>query len=719
MGERQLYSDESPADHLVHRVVPPDVLADAEERALAVEEPGRMQPAGRRERRLRLPQPFGELADELGRQGQVALDGRRLDRDGFEGALAAHPARGRGVEVPAQPLGIEAFGAHLDGVGGQIVRKGHVQGSDPLRDEEAERELVVVTGSAHGDGDRPAVHANLERLLDGQLVRLGSAPRKPHHLGAGSRIRRNRVHYDRTIDVLRLTELLPELPREHTKLLDNLGRVRREVGPITPELSDALADHMNIRRGEVHEVVSFYGFLKVPTEAVRVCIGPVCDCLGAKELLAREQEHANGVPVLGVECLGHCDLAPVLLRGDTVEPEVVHRTNDGASLGLAQRDETLADYEARGGYEVFRTLPSNERVVEELKASGLAGYGGAGFPTGVKWEAVAREPGPRYVIVNADEGEPGTIKDRYVMELRPHLMLEGMLIAMRFAEASEGFIYLREEYATARARLKRALEELRETGVLDGLEVELVVGAGAYICGEETAMLESMEGRRGMPRLKPPFPSEVGYLGRPTLINNVETLAHIPAILRNGGAAWPRVRLWSLSGTVREPGCYEAPLDATLRQLIDEYAGGATAEIGALVPGGAASGILPSEALDVPLTRDDLREWGVGAGSAGVQVFPKDYSPLRLLAETMRFFAEESCQKCTPCRIGNRAMHHLLHELGQGEVAMSRAQIEEWLDAMAATSICGLGQGAPFPMRAAFRYWPEVFAPLGEPSPVA
>ena len=179
------------------------------------------------------------------------------------------------------------------------------------------------------------------------------------------------------------------------------------------------------------------------------------------------------------------------------------------------------------------------------------------------------------------------------------------------------------------------------------------------------------------------------------------------------------MRLWSVSGAVREPGCYEAPLDVTARRLIDDHAGGATDEIGAIVPGGAASGILPPAALDVPLTRDALRDWGVGAGSAGLQVFPASYSPLRLLAETMRFFAEESCQKCTPCRIGNRGMHHLLEELERGRVAMSREQAEEWLDAMAATSICGLGQGAPFPMRAAFRYWPELFAPLGEPSQVA
>ena len=496
------------------------------------------------------------------------------------------------------------------------------------------------------------------------------------------------------MNVLRLPSLLAELPTARTRLLDNLGRIRREVGPITPELSDALADHMNIRRGEVHEVVSFYSFLTVPTDAVRVCIGPVCDCLGAQELLAREQEHADGAPVLGVECLGHCDLAPVLMRGDTVEPAVVHRTNAGRSIPLWESDEIVAAPD----------LPP-ERILAELEASGLAGYGGAGFPAWRKWEAVRREPSPRVVIVNADEGEPGTVKDRYVMELRPQLLLQGLEVAMRFCETDRAFIYLREEYATARDRLASAIEAR-------GLHVELVIGAGAYICGEETAMLESMEGRRGMPRLKPPFPSQFGYLGRPTLIHNVETLAHVPAILKLGGASWPRVRLWSVSGVVRSPGCYEAPLDVTPRQLIDDYAGGATDEIGAIVPGGAASGILPPAALDVPLTREALRDWGAGAGSAGVQVFPVSYSPLRLLAETMRFFAEESCQKCTPCRIGNRAMHHLLEELDHGRVAMPRRQAEEWLEAMLQTSICGLGQGAPLPMRSAFRHWPELFAPL-------
>jgi formate dehydrogenase len=516
--------------------------------------------------------------------------------------------------------------------------------------------------------------------------------------------------------VLQFAGLLGELPRERTRLLDNLGRIRREIGPLDRELSDALADHMGIRRGEVHEVVSFYSFLQVPVDVVRVCTGPVCDCFGARDLLAR---HPGAVEVA---CLGHCDLAPVLTRGDEIVPAVTHSTNDGPALGLGTRDETLADYERRGGLELLRSLPARERIVEELKASGLTGYGGAGFPTGLKWEAVAREPAPRFVVVNADEGEPGTIKDRYVLELRPHLFLEATLIAMRFAEATEGLVYLREEYATARARLQGAIEELRAAGLLEGTSLELVVGAGAYIAGEESAMLESMEGRRAMPRLRPPFPAQVGYLGRPTLINNVETLAHIPAILRNGGEWWAALgtreakgtRLWSVSGAVGSPGCYEAPNGSTTRELVEGFAGGFAGEVGAVVPGGAASGILPPQAVDAPLTRDGLAEYGAGVGSAALQVFPTTYSPLRLLAETMRFFAEESCQKCTPCRIGNRALHHLCEELAHGRAAMTREKVDEWLLAMEKTSICGLGQASPIPVRNAMRWWPELFAPLGD-----
>ncbi len=477
--------------------------------------------------------------------------------------------------------------------------------------------------------------------------------------------------------MLALTRLLPALPTERTRLLDNLGRVRREVGPITPELSDALADHMNIRRGEVHEVVSFYSFLQVPADAVRVCTGPVCDCFGGRAA-------PGEVPVA---CLGHCDLAPVRMHGDSVEGGVTHRAN-----GFLREPDDLRE----------PPVLDPDELLAALRDAGLTGMGGAGFPTWRKWEAVRREPGPRVVIVNADEGEPGTIKDRYVMELRPQLLLEGLALAMRFCETDRAFVYLREEYATARDRLREAI-------AARGLDVQVVVGAGSYVCGEETAMLESMEGRRGMPRLRPPFPAQLGYLGRPTLINNVETLVHVARIARG---EWTPGRLWSVSGAVRAPGCYQAPLDVTVRGLIDGYAGGATEEIGAVVPGGAASGILPPAALDLPLTREALAEWGAGPGSAAVQVFPASYPVLRLLAETMRFFAEESCQKCTPCRIGNRAMHHVAEELRHGRAAMTRSKVDEWLETMAQASICGLGQASPIPVRSVFRHWPELMEAL-------
>jgi formate dehydrogenase len=526
--------------------------------------------------------------------------------------------------------------------------------------------------------------------------------------------------------VKQLGEVVDTLPRERVRLLDNLGMLRRRVGPVTPEASDALADHMNIRRGEVAEVVSFYSYLQLPHDCVRVCTGPVCDCFGARDLLARAQERADpGVPVIEVPCLGHCDLAPVATRGDTILPgitdsAVTRAANDGPSTGLGQADETLADYERRGGLQALRAEHSNQAVLAELEASGLVGYGGAAFPTFRKWATVVQFPGPRVIVVNADEGEPGTIKDRYVMELRPHLLLEGLAIAARFVEAEHTIVYLREEYATARARLLSAIAEFRSAGLFGSMPVEIATGAGSYVCGEETAMLESLEGRRGMPRLRPPFPAESGYLGRPTLINNVETLAHIPAILHHGGAWFAGhgtngasgLRLWSVSGAVARPGCYEAPNGIVLRELLDEYAGGATEEVGAIVPGGAASGVLPPEALDTPLTREGMAEWGSAVGSAGVQVFPKRYPIVRLLQETMRFFAEESCQKCTPCRIGTRGLEFALHELDQGRTVLAGEQLEEWLHTMERGSICGLGQAAPAPLRAAMRHWPEVFAPL-------
>ena len=308
------------------------------------------------------------------------------------------------------------------------------------------------------------------------------------------------------------------------------------------------------------------------------------------------------------------------------------------------------------------------------------------------------------------------------MERRPHLLLEATLLAMGFAEATEGFVYLRDEYARSRERLARALGEFGRAGLLEGRSIELVIGAGAYICGEETAMLESMEGRRGMPRLRPPFPAQSGDLGRPTLINNVETLAHVPFILREGGEAWaalgrrgaPGVRLWSLTGAVRHPGCYEAPNGITARELIDEHGGGATAEIGAIVPGGAASGILSTAALDTPLTRDALRDWGRAWARPASRCFRRR---TRSGACSRRRSASSPRSRAASARRAGSATARFTTcstSWSEGRVAMPRWQVEEWLDAMLETSICGLGQGAPLPVRGAFRYWPDLFAALGE-----
>ena len=514
------------------------------------------------------------------------------------------------------------------------------------------------------------------------------------------------------MDVLRATALIAELPTERTRLLDNLGRIRREIGPIAPELSDALADHMNIRRGEVHEVVSFYSFLQVPADAVRVCTGPVCDCFGARELLERTPG------AIEVACLGHCDLAPAMTRGDVIVPPVTHSTNDGPAVDSApptRRSPTTRSAEASISSATFRRS-SGSSGAQGLRAHGLRRRR---LPDGLKWEAVSQRAGPALRRRQRGRGrardDQGPLRDGAAAAPDDR----GDVIAMRSLDAR------RATSTCARSTRPlapdcRAIDEFRAAGLLDGLSLELVIGAGAYIAGEETAMLESMEGRRAMPRLKPPFPSQVGYLGRPTLIQNVETLAHIPAILRNGGEWWAGLgtrgasgtRLWSVTGAVGSPGCYEAPSGITTRELVEEHAGGFTDEVGSIVPGGAASGILPPVALDAPLTRDGLREYGAGPGSAAVQVFPTSYSPLRLLAETMRFFAEESCQKCTPCRIGNRALHHLFEELEHGEAAMTREKVDEWLLAMEKTSICGLGQASPFPVRNAMTWWPELFAPL-------
>ena len=532
--------------------------------------------------------------------------------------------------------------------------------SQPGRDEAGD--LLLAGPARHEVRDSPS--RSRRARAPGRSARHARHHRSPTP--------RRRFSIIAPVDVLRLTTLLEELPTERTRLLDNLGRVRREIGPITPELSDALADRMNIRRGEVHEVVSFYSFLRVPTEAVRVCIGPVCDCMGAQELLAREQEHADGVPVARRRVprpLRHRAGAPARRHGRArSRPPDERRALDRPRAGRRDARRLRGARRPRGAP---RRCPSRETIVAELKASGLAGLGGAGFPTGVKWEAVRAEPGPRYVVVNADEGEPGTIKDRYVMELRPHLMLEGD--ADRDAGRRgrpKGSSTCARSTRPARARLDRARStSSARPASSTGSSLELVIGAGAYICGEETAMLESHGGppRDAAPQAALPEP---GRLPRAADAHQQRRDARPrpgdPAHGRRGvGGARP-------ARSERRPALVGHRRGRAARLLRGaerrrRSASSSTSTRAARPTRSARSCRAARRAGSSRRPRSTCRSRATSSASGvpasarpAVQVFPARYPPLRLLAETIRFFAEESCQKCTPCRIGNRGIHHVL-----------------------------------------------------------
>ena len=416
---------------------------------------------------------------------------------------------------------------------------------------------------------------------------------------------------------------------------------------------------------------------------------------------------------------------PCCMRGDAVEPEVgsPRRTTGRRSVSRSA-DETLADYEARGGLAALRALPMPRAVVAELKASGLAGYGGAGFPTGRQVGGGRSRAGAARTVLNADEGEPGTIKDRYLMERRPHLVLEGVADRDARRGGDRGVHLPARGVRAARGSGSRPRSTSSAPPASStGSTIRLVIGAGAYICGEETAMLESMEGRRGMPRLKPPFPSQVGYLGRPTLINNVETLAHIPAILRHGrrgvGGA-RRARRERRAALVGDGRGREARLLRGAERLDAPRAhraggrrdGGGRRDR----PGGAASGILPPAALDVPLVRDDaLRDGAPGSARPACRCSPR---AIRRCASSPRRCASSPRSRARSARRAGSATAASTTSWKSSSTAASRCRASRsrsgstrWCK----TSICGLGQGAPFPVRNAFRYWPELFAPLGEP----
>jgi formate dehydrogenase len=513
-------------------------------------------------------------------------------------------------------------------------------------------------------------------------------------------------------------------------LVEYLHRIQDANGYIDTGRLAALAKSLKLSRSEVYEVASFYHHFDVvregetppPPLTLRVCNSISCAMAGADELAAAlERLPGSGVRVQRVACVGRCAGAPVAVVGkNPIEAADVHSVQRAIDAGATEAPppdgaRRFAGYRADGGYKLFDDCVAGRRAVEEIIAAlehaGLRGLGGAGFPAGRKWRIVREMPAPRLMAVNIDEGEPGTFKDRFYLEREPHRFLEGMLIAAWAVVIERIYVYLRDEYAALRALLAEEIDTLRTA--FPGLPaIELRRGAGAYVCGEESAMIESIEGKRGQPRLRPPYVAEVGLFGRPTLEHNMETLYWVREIVERG-AAWfaaqgrhgrKGLRSFSVSGRVMTPGVHLAPAGITLRELIDEFCGGMLPghELYAYFPGGASGGILPARLADVPLDFDTLQEHGCFIGSAAIIVLSQHDRVRDAALNATRFFAHESCGKCTPCRVGTKKAAELTaREVWDAELLAELART------MQDASICGLGQAAPNPLLSALKFFPH------------
>ncbi|HEX6940511.1 MAG TPA: NAD(P)H-dependent oxidoreductase subunit E [Longimicrobiales bacterium] len=535
----------------------------------------------------------------------------------------------------------------------------------------------------------------------------------------------------RPVDASALAEvraLLGDAPRRRDLLIEHLHRLQDACGHLSDRHLVALAAEMRLTPAEVYEVATFYHHFDVvkegqpnpPAVTVRVCDSIACALAGSAALLEALRQRVGGrLRVVATPCVGRCEHAPVAvvarnpIHGATTE--AVEEAVLAARLEPAPPDAVdYAAYRAAGGYALLAALHRGERdadaVIAAVEASGLRGLGGAGFPSARKWRLVRAEPGPRVVALNADEGEPGTFKDRYCLETDPHRVLEGLLIAAWVVGAEDVFLYLRDEYAAIRALLERELAALEADPPCPLPRLHLRRGAGAYVCGEETALIESLEGKRGEPRLRPPYPAQHGVFGRPTLVHNVETLYWLRPILERG-AEWfashgrrgrRGLRLFSVSGRVARPGVYAAPAGITARELIDEHAGGMLPghTLYAYLPGGASGGILPARLADVPLDFDTLAPYGCFIGSAAVVVLSDRDRARDAALNLMRFFAHESCGKCTPCRSGTAKAAALMDA-----PTWDTALLRELGDAMADASICGLGQAAPNAVRCVMEFF--------------
>jgi formate dehydrogenase beta subunit len=523
--------------------------------------------------------------------------------------------------------------------------------------------------------------------------------------------------------------LLGDMPRRRDLLIEHLHLIQDKYGCLRAAHLRALAEEMRMSMAEIYEVATFYAHFDVvkegetppPALTIRVCDSLSCELAGAQALKAALEDglDPSEVRVLRAPCMGRCDTAPVLELGHA---HIDHATPEKVRAAIAAKDthahipdyETFADYAAAGGYDTLKSLRTGgdwEAVQEKVLASGLRGLGGAGFPSGKKWGFVRANAGPRYLAVNGDEGEPGTFKDRYYLERTPHLFLEGMLIAAWAVEADTAFIYMRDEYPAVLHILAKEIKALEDAGLVEKGYIDLRRGAGAYICGEESAMIESIEGKRGMPRHRPPFVAQVGVFNRPTLVHNVETLHWVARICREGPEVLSSTELngrtglrsYSVSGRVKNPGVYLLPAGSTITDVIAASGGmldGHTFK--AYQPGGPSSGLLPASINDVPLDFDTLQPLGSFIGSAAVVVLSDRDSAKAAALNMLRFFEDESCGQCTPCRVGCEKAVKLM----QAD-RWDQPLLEELCVAMGDASICGLGQAAPNPIRMTIKHFPE------------
>ncbi|RED53594.1 NADH-ubiquinone oxidoreductase-F iron-sulfur binding region domain-containing protein [Aestuariispira insulae] len=525
-------------------------------------------------------------------------------------------------------------------------------------------------------------------------------------------------------------ELLGDKPRDKDLLIEHLHLIQDKFGHLSAGHMHALAQEMRLSQTEVYEVASFYAHFDLvlegdtppPPLTIRVCDSIGCEMAGAQQLL-KDLPEAVGrdVRVLRAPCMGRCHQAPVAEVGHkhighaTVE-NLTEAATSGDTHPVAPDYQDLAAYQAEGGYKLLNACLDGSRSVEEiieaLEGSGLRGLGGAGFPTGRKWKFVRMEPKPRLMAVNGDEGEPGTIKDHHYLIRRPHQFLEGMLIGAWAVEAEAVYIYIRDEYPDVIKLLKDEIAKIEAAGLSPHTKIHLRRGAGAYICGEESAMIESIEGKRGLPRHRPPFVAQKGIFDRPTLVNNVESLYWVPEIVNKGDEAFADhgangrkgLRSYSVSGRVKEPGVKLAPAGVTIRELIDDYCGGMQdgQSLKAYLPGGASGGILPASMDDIPLDFDTLQPFGCFIGSAAVVVLSDQDNIADAALNLMKFFEDESCGQCTPCRVGTEKAVKLMER-----DSWDKELLEELCDTMADASICGLGQAAPNPIRCVLKYFPD------------